>query len=500
MSRLGLAAACIAALLVTAAPAAGKPRAKTVRTPQGTITRIARPGGAMHLKFRFGPLRIHPGQNTIAIAPNSLRPPGPGWITSFKPNLTYMNGKVPRVDIIHLHHAVWLVSKGADAFRPTWAAGEEKTYVRLPKGFGWRYEPSDRWYLNHMIHDLIPTPTRVWITWEMDFAPAGSKAARGIREVRTQWMDVEGIKAYPVFDVLRGSGRHGRYTFPDQAANPYPDGRVRNRWVVDHDATIVGTAGHLHPGGLWTDLKLTRNGRTVELFRSRAHYYEPAGPVSWDVSMTATPPRWRVAVREGDVLSISGTYDSRLASWYEVMAIMPLALTTAPAGGANPFRTNVAVKGVLTHGHLPENNHHGGRKGGALRNPLKLPDGPRETKVDITRFLYEQGDLSAPGRAGLPPVVAPGQSLTFVNDDASSDIFHTITACRTPCTASTGIAYPLANGGATFDSAELGFGIPGFTAAANRDTWSTPTNLAPGTYAFFCRIHPFMRGAFRVKG
>jgi plastocyanin len=216
--------------------------------------------------------------------------------------------------------------------------------------------------------------------------------------------------------------------------------------------------------------------------------------------MTATPPRWRVAVRRGDVLSISGTYDSRLASWYEVMAIMPLALTTAPAGGANPFRTNVAVKGVLTHGHLPENNHHGGRNGGALRNPLKLPDGPRETKVDIARFLYGQGDLSAPGRAGLPPVVAPGQSLTFVNDDASSDIFHTITACRTPCTASTGIAYPLANGGATFDSAELGFGIPGFTAAANRDTWSTPTNLAPGTYAFFCRIHPFMRGAFRVKG
>ena len=23
-------------------------------------------------------------------------------------------------------------------------------------------------------------------------------------------------------------------------------------------------------------------------------------------------------------------------------------------------------------------------------------------------------------------------------------------------------------------------------------------NLAPGTYTYFCRIHPFMRGAFRV--
>ena len=30
-------------------------------------------------------------------------------------------------------------------------------------------------------------------------------------------------------------------------------------------------------------------------------------------------------------------------------------------------------------------------------------------------------------------------------------------------------------------------------------TWKTPKNLSAGTYAYFCRIHPFMRGAFRVK-
>jgi plastocyanin len=27
---------------------------------------------------------------------------------------------------------------------------------------------------------------------------------------------------------------------------------------------------------------------------------------------------------------------------------------------------------------------------------------------------------------------------------------------------------------------------------------TTPTNLPTGTYAFFCRVHPFMRGSFRV--
>ena len=165
--------------------------------------------------------------------------------------------------------------------------------------------------------------------------------------------------------------------------------------------TLVGTAGHLHPGGLWTDLKVTRGGRTVEVFRSRAHYYEPAGAVSWDVSMTATPPNWRVAVKKGDVLSVSGTYDSRTTSWYESMAIMPVAMTVAPAGGADPFTTNTAVKGVLTHGHLPENDHHGGAPG-TLPDATKLPDGPRTPTVDIAGFAYEQGDLSSHRRAGPP--------------------------------------------------------------------------------------------------
>jgi plastocyanin len=473
-------------------------RSTTVRTSQGTITTTRLANGVRHMRFRWGPVRIAPGQNTISIADDDLLPPGPGWITSFKPNLTYVDGTVPRVDVIHLHHAVWLVGSRGD-LRPTWAAGEEKTAVREPKGFGWRYRTHDKWLLNHMIHNLTPVATRVYITWEMDFIPLGARAAHDMHEVKTQWLDVMGGSAYPVFDAIQGTGHNGRVTFPDDVPNAYGGGPPRNTWTADRDGTLVGTAGHLHPGGLWTDLKLTRAGRTVEVFRSRAHYYEPAGAVSWDVSMTATPPSWRVAIKKGDVLSVSGTYDSRTTSWYESMAIMPLAMTVAPAGGADPFATNTAVKGVLTHGHLAENDHHGGSPG-ELPDATKLPDGPRSPTVDIAGFAYAQGDLTSSGALGRPPVISSGQPLTFVNDDAAQDVFHTITACRAPCTATTGIAFPLANGPAVFDSGELGFGPAGFTPAANRRGWQTPTTLTDGTYTYFCRIHPFMRGAFRVKG
>ena len=31
-----------------------------------------------------------------------------GYITRIRPDLTYLNGRVPGVDVIHLHHAVWV--------------------------------------------------------------------------------------------------------------------------------------------------------------------------------------------------------------------------------------------------------------------------------------------------------------------------------------------------------------------------------------------------------
>jgi plastocyanin len=125
--------------------------------------------------------------------------------------------------------------------------------------------------------------------------------------------------------------------------------------------------------------------------------------------------------------------------------------------------------------------------------------------VNIKDFIYGRGDLGLTGKHGRPPVVKRGKSLKFTNLDSlpggpvRTAKYHTITACKAPCTGTTGIAYPTANANVQFDSAELGYGPAGVTAAANRNTWRTPKSLARGTYSYFCRIHPFMRGSFRVK-
>jgi plastocyanin len=459
----------------------------------GTVSATTSANGVQHLHYAFGPLHIKPGQNTIEIANNRLRPTVPGYIVRFAPNLRRGDGTIPRVDVLHLHHGVWVING-----YPTFAAGEEKTVSQLPRGYGFPYQPSDHWLMNYMIHNLTPTADTVFITYDLDFIAAGSSAARGIAAVHPQWMDVTGLRAYPVFDVLQGSGRNGKFTYPDQAAPDQLYGVHTNQVPVTQNGVLVQTAGHLHPGGLYDDLWLSRGGRRVHLFRSVAHYYEPAGAVSWDVSMTATRPHWRVAVRRGDVLSITGTYDSRRASWYESMGIMVVAVAAGARGGVDPFRHRVDLPGRLTHGHLAENNNHGGGPV-VLPDAVKMLDGPADQPViDISQFQYGQGDLTLSSPAGRPPVIHAGASLTFHNSDASQTIFHTITSCRAPCNRATGIAYPLADGAARFDSAELGFGPRGFTAASNRDTWSTPRGLGPGTYNYFCRIHPFMRGAFRI--
>src|SRR5437764_9700655 len=98
--------------------------------------------GVEHLHFHAGPYKIAPGSNLILLDRNQVpKPSEDGFMVRMAPNLHYAlpNGKccgaIPRVDVIHLHHGVWLSNGTAGAgegngyaggFYPFMAAGEEK--------------------------------------------------------------------------------------------------------------------------------------------------------------------------------------------------------------------------------------------------------------------------------------------------------------------------------------------------------------------------------------
>ncbi len=412
-----------------------------------------------HLHFAAGPYTVHSGANAIFIDLNVPKPKVDGYMLRMVPNLHYAlpNGKccgaIPFVDIVHLHHGVWLstgktgmgegnngYSVGGLTLYPFMATGEEKTIYSLPKGYGYPIGGSDDWFFNYMIHDLIPTPAKVYVTYEVDFVPESTPLAKTLTAAHPIWMDVEDREIYPVFNVLQHSGVNGKFTFPEMAKNPYPaPQQPRNLFTVDQSGVLLDTAGHVHPGGLYTQLDDTRAGvkprggalpgmtkGSVRLFRSNAHYWDKRGPISWDMAMKGTSLDWRPAVKKGDVLSVSATYETKRASWYESMGIMVVweawnsqrgidvftgrreAHPANPTyGGINPFTHALDQVGHVTHGRLPENIDDGGTSIEYKINLNSLPD-CSAPQVTISHYVYNPGGFQATGKNRCMPDDHPG--------------------------------------------------------------------------------------------
>ncbi|TML63634.1 MAG: hypothetical protein E6G17_04975 [Actinobacteria bacterium] len=528
------------------------------------------------LHFTYGPLTIKPGQNDVIVSPITIEKPAyDGYVTRFRPDLVRADGSVPPIEQIHLHHAVWLSVTGEGysgsgtlgpvdprdyGEGPFFASGEEKTIFRGPQGYGMPVKGTDSWQLLYMVHNLRNTPDTVWITYDVDYVAKAAGDAAGIKPMYPIWLDVRNGTAYPVFNVQRGypapgstsctwpnqecaafdsMGRSGALVGQGTAGNnvgrgwTFPGlGQPLGRITAFHGGTLIGIGGHLHPGGLTDNIDLQRGSGRTRIFTSEAKYWDwdpskntiaDGPPTSWDLSMTTTwMPRWGVRIQPNDTLWISATYDTTIQSTYEDMGIAvawlapddtsgvdvfaPGATTVDTDGCTSDFATQVlCTKGTPSHGHMTEADN----KGGTNVKPVTGTLGPAVSRVEIAGFNY----LSQSSGSGIP-TVKNGSTLTFDNEDAASDIYHSITSCKYPCTGDTGIAYPLADGAGSdlkpldFDSSELGYG-PNFGGqlalgpAKNQISWSLPIDaahgFAPGTiYTFFCRVHPVMRGNFEV--
>lgn len=473
------------------------------------------------------------------------------------------DGKVPPIEELHLHHATWISLSGDYGDGPFFAAGEEKTIAPLPKPYGFPIKGTDSWGLLYMIHSQLPEPDEVFITYDIDYIAKDAGDALGIAPVYPIWLDVRKGSGYPVFNVQRGFGKKGRCTWPAQNCSnfgPYGEispaqgapadskgydwalpqkGEPLGRIESFQGGTLIGLGGHLHPGGLSVNIDAVRGKQAKRILTSEAVYWDwknpakPGGPpTSWDVSMTVTgAPFWGIRLKPGDVLRTNAVYDTIHQATYENMGIavgyiapdrivngrvVPTASGVDPfqrglrfdnstgckSGGLKARPVRLCTKGFVSHGHLAEADNHGTARGtitGAMSS--------HTDEVGIAGFLYTPGDLSTQDTLGIP-TVTKGQAVQFTNLDAFGNIYHSVTSCGYPCMGPTGIAFPLANGRSStgrpieFDSGTLGYGVQQIGPAKNEITWQLNIGDAfqsGALYTYFCRVHPFMRGAFAVE-
>ena len=105
------AAALVLAACTTANPPQAQPNPTFSTDVSGTPGMSPMPGMS-----RTSGMPMTPSQNSIDFSKGQIpKPDADGWILQISANLRREDGSVPPVDVIHLHHGVWLNASRPDS-------------------------------------------------------------------------------------------------------------------------------------------------------------------------------------------------------------------------------------------------------------------------------------------------------------------------------------------------------------------------------------------------
>ena len=400
-----------------------------------------------------------------------------------------------------------------------------------------------------MIHSLTAHGGRqVYITWEIDWVPGDAPGAdRHQRRSRSSGSTSPAPRRSTRCSTPSAASTAtatASTSFPDEVpTDPAAPGYEERKkispghsWTVPREAATSSSAvGHLHPGGLHVDLQVARDGPDAgevdgddpaevrPLFRSDARYYEPAGAVSWDVSMEATRRDWRISLKDGDTVSINATYDVKrkrrgTSRWGSCRSRSARPPTRWPRtrSTTTPRCEAMYDAGRDPHPRPPAREH---RQAGAQEPQAPRPAraaaaratgparGSRST-ASTTRPAATRRVAGFPADLMRPPTIQPGPDRHLHQPRRAA---RTCPTSSRPGTASPRARRPAtaARGSATRSRAGRSSSTPASSASApgsstevttGSNVYTTPPLTKPGkTYTYFCRIHPFMRGSIRVK-
>ena len=521
---------------------------------------LPKPAGTKEdLKLYFGPYTVPPGHDANRV---DIQLPGmTGYINAIEPGMRRVTDLTePGHQEAHIHHAHWFaLDPGNKEDNYTYGNtewvfgnGDEETRADFqersaadPKGpiYGQYVTPAAPQLMIYMLHNKTSSPLTVYIVLDVTFEHGTQQELEKLRG--RPYHDISGVLFGRTYDIPRQPEGDGVY----ESTKDSKRGAIE--WTSTIDGTMIGTGGHLHPGGLTVMVENmgskenpcpddglgyggTRLLKSDALFRNGALFSE-------DFQMEVSHPAWRAPLHKGDRIRITGVYENKDHGWYDVMTHEGIYVDEAepPKGRCKPRLVGPAGKKLRKQAKKAKKRdaalakrRAAGRRGKkrwrkASKLALKVtegvpnrpwghhadlfcgemlgaepcdkpepdrPPGMETSLVHIANFLYLPGDRSLSGQEGAPPRIKKGTSMTFVNEDQPAGIRHTVTTCKWPCNGRYMGNHPFPDG--LWDSTTLGYdpidqGNPNPVA-------STPTDLKVGKYAYFCRIHPWMRGAFEV--
>ncbi|MBW3583987.1 MAG: hypothetical protein KY455_12915 [Euryarchaeota archaeon] len=523
---------------------------------------VPRPVGVERdMTFFFGPYSIPPGQDRnqvtldLPIHGGFITSIAPNLIDA-------QTGEEPSDLDMHIHHAHWfrMSNDPADEYYTlnlawVFGTGEEKTQGSIhdrsdadPDGprYGIYIPEAQPQALIFMLHNKLSTTQTAYILLDVTFTYgteeeiAAADSCPDLQLTETCWAGADFNPLYgklwgATFDVPRQALGDGTYVHP-RDIDPADDAlALGNHFEAPHDGIAIATAGHLHPNGREVvianlgpegsgcEADLDGDGYAgVTLLRSTKIERDPdAAPHSEEYQMGVSQFGWRAPIRAGDRITQFGVYQNDDYAAYEAMSYVGLYVdreqtppelgtggcdlsTLAPTLIDDP--TGDPTLGVVNHGWhhdpLPLCNLQGmlPDKPDCHRPEATRPLGFETNVVHMSAFAYVPGDLALSGALGAPPRVQAGETLWFVNEDAGINVRHSATSCEWPCNGPYVGNYPQPDG--AFSTGKLGNldyidgGLQGEDTypAYGLDT----SDHDPGKYAYYCLIHPWMRGAFEV--
>jgi plastocyanin len=422
-----------------------------------------------------------------ALAPT---PPRNGFITHMETDIIDdSTGQQVPISRLMLHHIVFLNLNRQDstcagqgylgfdgrkdfgsAFAPQrfYAAGEERAKMSMPPGYGYPTSQTDTWGVAAMVMNHRSTLDHALIHYEVtiDTSP--------LTPVKPYWFDVRDCRADPIYNIpsvaqkakkAKKASKGKKKRRKKTTARPIA---VESRdYVIPESGRLIAGAGHVHGGGIGLTLTEPNCGNR-EVARSEPtwglpdHPFYNVRPVLHEpgpINMSAFRSTTGLPVHAGETIRLNSIYDDSQPH-VRVMGIMVVFLA--------PDSSVSQSCGPIPNWEVLKTNQPG--RTGLI--PFTIPLTGLDANGQATTINAPPGPIQNAGRNTVIPVgdrffgapnlrVRQGSYLTWQFNGAE---LHNLTLANGPL----GIGTDNLDGGRTFTQ-KLG---------------------RPGTYRFFCALHP----------